>query len=170
MPSEPRDHFLYFRYMSYVAVVTSVFGAGLMFFLAVVKTIKAYVAVLHDPDALMQEKSTVFNESVALVVQSIDAFMIGMVFMMFAYGVATLFIKKVELPEGHVFRWVKIGSMNHLKVILGEMIIIVLFVKFLEVILLNDSDLTFEILVLPVGIVLLALALKFLDLDRTHQD
>ena len=170
MPLDTKDRFLTYRYMSFVAVVTSIFGAGLMFILAVMKTIKAYIAFLRDPAALMEQKSTVFNESVALVVQSIDAFMIGMVFMMFAYGVATLFISKIELPEGHVFRWVKIGSMNHLKVILGEMIIIVLFVKFLEVILLNASELTFEMLVLPVGIVLLALALKFLDLGREQKD
>ncbi len=170
MPLDSKDRFLSFRYMSYVAVATSVFGAGLMFVLAVMKTVKAYIVFLRDPAALLGDKSTVFNESVALVVQSIDAFMIGMVFMMFAYGVATLFIAKIELPEGHVFRWVKVSSMNHLKVILGEMIIIVLFVKFLEVILLNASELTFEMLVLPVGIVLLALALKFLDLDRAPKD
>lgn len=170
MPPLRKDSFLVFRCMSYVAVVTSVFGAALMFILAVTKTVRAYLSFLNDPPTLLGDESTVFNKSVALVVQSIDAFMIGMVFMMFAYGVATLFIRRIELPEGHVFRWIRIGSMNHLKVILGEMIIIVLFVKFLEVILLNASDLTFEMLVLPVGIVLLALALKFLDLGKAQKD
>ena len=170
MPLLPEDRFSSFRYMSFVAVVTSVFGAALMFMLAVLKTVKAYASFLSEPADLLSNQSEVFNKSVALLVQSIDAFMIGMVFMMFAYGVTTLFIKKIELPESDVFNWVRITSIKHLKVILGEMIVIVLFVKFLEVILLNASDLTFEMLVLPVGIVLLAAALKLMGMAGENPD
>jgi hypothetical protein len=50
------------------------------------------------------------------------------------------------------------------------MIVIILFVKFLEIILLSPKELTFEMLVLPVGIALLALALKFLDLGQKDRN
>lgn len=140
-----------------------------MFAMAVVKTAKAYAIFAGEPPALLADQSVVFNRSIALVVQSIDAFMIGMVLMMFSFGVTTLFIKKIDLPENDVFSWVRVTNINHLKVILGEMIIIVLFVKFLEIILLNVAELKFEMLVLPVGIVLLALALKFLGLAEEHK-
>lgn len=169
MSSSSGNRFAPFRYLSFVAVITSGLGAALMFALAVLKTVKAYVAFLGEPPALMADQSVVFNRAIALVVQSIDAFMIGMVFMMFSYGVTTLFIKKIELPESDVLSWVRVTNINHLKVILGEMIIIVLFVKFLEIILLSATELTFEMLVLPVGIVLLALALKFLGLAEENK-
>jgi len=56
---------------------------------------------------------------------------------------------------------------------LGEVIVIILFVKFLEMILINLNNLSWEILILPISILLLALALKFLDLNDkkgSHKD
>ena len=60
----------------------------------------------------------------------------------------------------------KITNVNQLKLILGELIVVVLFVKFLEIVLLNSKELALENLILPVGIVLLALGLKLLDLKH----
>ena len=170
MPILPKDRFLPYRYMCVVAVVASVCGAALMFLLGVMKTVKAYAVFLDHLASPLADDPARANKAIALLVQSIDAFMIGMVFIVFSYGVTTLFIKKIEVPEGGVFDWVRITSINQLKVILGELIVIVLFVKFLEVILHSAKDLTFEMLVLPIGIVLLALALKFLDLERKKKN
>jgi uncharacterized membrane protein YqhA len=51
-----------------------------------------------------------------------------------------------------------------LKNTLAEIIIVILFVKFLEVALLNLDNLTWNLFVLPGSILLLSLSLKFLGL------
>ena len=164
------DRFFAFRYLSWIAVVASAFGAVLMFFWGVVKTIRAYIAFVDRFSTPLDEYSPAVNESIALIVQSIDAFMIGIVFIIFSYGVMTLFIRKIGVPENSALARMQITSIGQLKSLLGEMIIIVLFVKFLEVILLNVNELDLNILVIPVGIVLLALALKFLDLKGDRKE
>lgn len=160
------DRSLFFRVILIAAVVASMLGAILMVLLGVKKTIFAFSIFLQNLATPLKDSITADNASIALLIQSIDAFLIGMVFIIFAYGTTTLFIKKVHIPKGNAFNWVTITNINQLKLIVGEMIVIILFVKFLELILLSAKDLRFEMLVLPVGIVLLALALKFLDLDR----
>jgi uncharacterized membrane protein YqhA len=55
-----------------------------------------------------------------------------------------------------------------LKNTLAEVIIIILFVNFLEIALLNLKSLTWELFILPGSILLLALSLKFLDLRDKH--
>lgn len=50
--------------------------------------------------------------------------MIGMVFIIFADGTTTLFIKNVHIPKGNAFNWVTITNINQLKLIVGEMIVI----------------------------------------------
>jgi len=168
MSHTPTDQSLPFRIILVVAVAASMFGAILMFLLGVKRTIMAYGIFLGHLTSPLKDSVTADSQSIALLIQSIDAFMIGMVFIIFAYGMTTLFIKKVHVPKDNVFSWVQITNINQLKVIVGEMIVIILFVKFLEIILLSPKELTFEMLVLPVGIALLALALKFLDLG--HKD
>jgi len=164
------DRFLTFRYLSWIAVIASVFGALLMFLWGVIKTIRAYLAFAERLATPLNEYSPAVNKSIALIVQSIDAFMIGIVFIVFSYGIKTLFIRKIDVPEDSTFGRMRITNIKQLKVLLGEMIIIVLFVKFLEVILLNVQELDFTVLVIPVGIVLLALALKFLGLEENQKN
>lgn len=159
-----------FRILLVVAVAASMFGAVLMFLLGVKKTILAYGIFLGHLTAPLKNGAKADNASIALLIQSIDAFMIGMVFIIFAYGITTLFIRRIQVPKDNVFSWVRITNINQLKVIVGEMIVIILFVKFLEVILLSAKDLAFEMLVIPVGVALLALALKFLGLDHKEKD
>ena len=166
MPILPNDRFLVYRYMSYVAVVTSLFGAALMFLLGVTKTVRAYITFLSQFDDPLEHYPQSVDQAIALLVQAIDSFLIGMVFIIFSYGVTTLFVRRIELPEGSVFSWVRITNIKNLKVILGELIVIILSVKFLEVVLLNAAEFSYEMLVLPVGVVLLALALKLLTTDR----
>lgn len=84
---------------------------------------------------------------------------------LFALGVFTLFICDKKLAKkSSVLKWISTPNIGRLKSILGEVIVIILFVKFLEIILVNLNNLTWEILILPVSILLLALALKFLGL------
>ncbi|MDX6746542.1 YqhA family protein [Polaribacter sp. PL03] len=90
-----------------------------------------------------------------------------MVLFIFAHGVYTLFISNKKYDDGkNVLKWIRTPNIGHLKNVLAEVIVIILFVKFLEVVFVNIDNLKWEIIILPISIVLLALGLKFLKLNK----
>lgn len=132
-----------------------------MFVIGAVKTFYALQATFMRgvADALSpSDMATVY------VIKSLDAFLIAFVLLIFSYGIHKLFIQKTSVKKSDTLDWINISSISQLKKILGEVIIIIIFVKFLELILLNLNTLKWEMLILPVAIVLLALGLKLLDL------
>ena len=154
------------RYISWVAIVCSITGSLLMFYVGALKTYKAVATIFFGRiphESLSQLKPA--NVTTAYLIKSLDAFLIAFVLMIFAFGVYSLFISKhSDIDETGALKWIRIPSLAHLKNTLAEVIIIILFVNFLEVVLLNLKNLTWELFVLPGSILLLALSLKFLDL------
>jgi len=155
-----------FRYVSWIAIVCSLTGSLVMFFVGALKTYKAIGTMVFGRiphESLIQLKKA--DVTTSYLIKSLDAFLIALVLLIFAYGVYGLFISKhSDIDESGTLKWISIPSLAHLKNTLAEVIIIILFVKFLEVALLNLKNLTWELFVLPGSILLLALSLKFLDL------
>ncbi len=153
------------RYISWIAIVCSITGSLLMFFVGALKTYKAVATMFFGRiphESLSQLKPA--NVTTAYLIKSLDAFLIALVFLIFAFGVYSLFISKhSDIDESGALKWIRISSLAHLKNTLAEVIIVILFVNFLEVALLNLKNLTWELFVLPGSILLLALSLKFLD-------
>ena len=155
------------RYISIVAVICSFVGSALMFLMGTVKTVKALSYYLLDLDLGIHGApgSAKPDLTQKLLVQSIDAFLFALVLMIFSFGIYNLFIKPTAYPaQERPSFWFDMRSVGHLKNTLAELIIIILFVKFLELVLLDLLNLTWETLILPVGIGFLAVALKLLDL------
>jgi len=152
------------RYISIIAVLCSLFGTVLMFLIGIYRTYRAF-AYFFNFDTV---SSTLGRErlgalATGAIIKSVDAFLIGLVLLIFAYGIYTLFIREVELEERATAHWLEISSITRLKTLLAEVIIIILFVKFLNVVIINIEELTWEILILPASICLLALSIKFLE-------
>jgi len=137
-----------------------------MFYVGALKTYKAVATIFFGRiphESLSQLKPA--NVTTAYLIKSLDAFLIAFVLMIFAFGVYSLFISKhSDIDETGALKWIRIPSLAHLKNTLAEVIIVILFVNFLEIALLNLKSLTWELFVLPGSILLLALSLKFLDL------
>jgi uncharacterized membrane protein YqhA len=153
------------RYISVIAVISAALSSVLMFIIGAVKTYSAYALYLGS--ALSDANNLATKQAIALLIQGIDAFLIALVFLIFSSGVFNLFIRgdgdgvKTE-PGQHA-----ITSIAQLKVIIAELIIVILFVNFMEDVLGNDiNTYQWEILVIPLSVVLLALGLKFLDLKN----
>jgi uncharacterized membrane protein YqhA len=97
------------------------------------------------------------------MIQAIDIFLIGLVLMIFAGGIYNLFVHCPESDSAELNSWVKITSIAQLKRILVELVIVILFVRTLEgALVVEPGAYIWEHLVLPLGILLLALALKFM--------
>lgn len=90
-----------------------------------------------------------------------------MVLFIFAHGVYTLFISNTSSTKNSgVLNWIQTPNIGHLKNVLAEVIVIILFVKFLEVVFVNIDNLNWNLLILPISIVLMAVGLKVLKLNK----
>lgn len=158
--------FRIFRYSSYVAIFCSLLGSSVLFTIGAWETYEAIDILIfqdvqgHDVNFRFSDASTTY------VLKALDTFLIALVLIIFAKGIYTLFISNNQNNEDQVFNWANIPNIGHLKNTLAEVIIVILFVIFLEVVFENLHDLKWEYLILPLSILILALALKFLKLKR----
>jgi uncharacterized membrane protein YqhA len=150
------------RYVSLTAVIASGLGSILMFVIGAIKTGKAYLVMFPGDDSAIFLSA---KQAITSIVQAIDAFLIGLVLMIFSGGIYKLFIHDSETASPRIDSWVKVTSISQLKRSLVEMVLVIMFVRALEGgLAIEPSDFEWEHLVLPVTILMLALALKFMDL------
>jgi len=153
------------RYISLIAVISSGLGSVLMFIIGAIKTGRAYWVYFSGNASPEIDISA--NLAIAYLIQAVDVFLIGLVLLIFSGGVYNLFIHRVNTRTVEDSNWVNIRNIGQLKRILAELVIVILFVKFLEGGLkISLKDYSWEMMVLPVGILMLALALKFMDLNK----
>ena len=167
--------FYLFRYISWVAIVSSLLGSILMFITGAAKTYRAFhyayaIQFFGDmPSGKLANLSTPAEVATVYLVKSIDAFLIALVLFIFAYGVYWIFIAEgIESNKKDPLKSIRISSIGDLKNILAEVIIVILFVLFLEVELTNAFNPRWERLILPISILLLSVSVKFLDLRQKN--
>lgn len=160
--------FYIFRYITLIAVISSLIGSLLLFFVGAWKTFGAIKIVFFDYIPKGNEGLVPVDIATVYLMKSLDTFLIALALFIFAYGVFTLFIsnKSDVKDDNGVLKWIKSPNIGHLKNVLAEVIIIILFVIFLEVIVENVNNLKWEFLIIPISVLLLALGLKYLRLDR----
>lgn len=158
----------YLRYVSLIAVISAGFGSALMFLIGAIKTYNAYAVLIYGGLAIDSDAVITSKHAIAYLVQGIDAFLIALVFMIFSGGVYNLFIRRGNVGPDSEKGLTRIHSISQLKSIIAELIVIILFVNFMEDVLASDIDTyQWEILVIPASILFLAGSLKLLDLkDR----
>ncbi len=91
------------------------------------------------------------------VLEAVDAFLFGIVLVIFAYGIAIGFV--FTLPEDYGRRlpnWMKVEGVGQLKATLAEVVIVVLIVIFARVVVEANGHFEWSMLVLPVSILLIA--------------
>ncbi|WAI02077.1 YqhA family protein [Methanogenium organophilum] len=156
------------RYLVVIAAVSSLFGSALMFFIGVEKTISAFwyffLGNAFLPEDALPEYLTPGDLATVSLAQSIDVFLFALVMLIFAYGILYLFLVEDEEKERVRFpEWLRIKSVFQLKMILGEVIVFILFVHFLETATKTGyANLPPESLILPAAILLLSVSLMVL--------
>jgi uncharacterized membrane protein YqhA len=167
----PRTHpFEHARYLALIAVVFSLLGSLLMFLSGAWKSIEAFRAsILQEPlIADAPAHLDLADQAMISVLQSMDAFLIALVLLIFSFGVYNLFIGEIKPPKNLAGApWAQITSIERLKQVVVEVILVILAVLFLWELLVLEDEATWNILVVPLGILLLAAALKLVDWRRS---
>lgn len=165
-----KNLFYKLRYVSLIAIFCSLVGSLLLFFLGAWKTYGAIKIVLLNYIPSGNEHLHSSDIATIYLLKALDTFLIALVLFIFAYGVYMLFFSdKQKTSNDGILKWIRVPNIGHLKNVLAEVIIIILFVLFLEVIFENIHNLKWEFLIIPVSVLLLALGLKFLSLDKEQE-
>jgi uncharacterized membrane protein YqhA len=156
-------YLLPFRYMMLIACLGALLGAILMFGLAGAK-------LVHGVEAFWLSGFGQAGEVSAAVMGATDAFLFGVVLIIFAYAIAFGFVFQLSgearerIPE-----WMQVGSVSDLKRILVEVIIVYLVVDFATDLATGSDVLAWLTLVKPFAIVLIASALRLMGEPTTDQ-
>lgn len=140
------------RYVIIVPVIISLLGAMLMFGIGAYFTYEGLIELEH------------FHvEGVALpLIKAIDAFLLGLILIIFSFGVYDFFVSELEPADEAGVRpdWLKFESVGELKTKVFEVVIVVLAIMFYEQMKANkDGFETFnEFLIIPIGTAFLAIA------------
>jgi uncharacterized membrane protein YqhA len=146
------------RFVSVVAVVFGAIAAVTMFLIGAVTTTKG-IATYLGADEFKAFSSDAALATTLDVITALDQFLLGLVLLVFAFGVYSLWIvadaetweserTRVRAPD-----WLKVDSVTDLKVKLLEVIAVLLAVLFLKGVL-ADPNLTWPDLIVPVAVAL----------------
>jgi uncharacterized membrane protein YqhA len=168
------------RYSVIVAVISSFVAAFLMLYVGVKKVYMAVAGYFNFGNEIsLASKSTgqitpLNPEDLVIVriIESLDSFLIALVLLYFGYGIYSLFLMAEDEKERRgVPQWIIPHDLGHLKETLTHVIIVILFVLFTRVIWQRLDNLTWELLILPASIALLALGIKLAELTgKKHKE
>lgn len=94
--------------------------------------------------------------------EALDGFLLAIVFIIFAIGISKLFIPEIKILENIKIPWLEPNNFSELKGVLWEAVLTTLVVLFASTVVQHINDLTWDLLVIPAAILLIAAALKLL--------
>jgi uncharacterized membrane protein YqhA len=151
------EQLLKVRYLAVVVVVLAILHAVTFLFLGTQAAVKTYWHIL---DGQLDPAS---DRPGLELLHALDAMLVALVMILLAVGVAKLFLlpHHEDHPEGQrrLPRWLDIESFSDLKYVLWETILLALLVFGLSSLSANLGDLSWNALVIPASILLLALSL-----------
>ena len=150
------------RFFTITAVIFSLFGAIILFFVASLDIWNTMVTIFEmvfhhaHPEHLHED-------IVSGIIGAVDLYLIAVVMLIFSFGIYELFISKIDAAEEEGSSSVlNITSLDQLKDKIAKVIIMVLIVNFFQRVLHTNYNGALEMLYFSGSIFLLALALYYL--------
>lgn len=133
----------------YIIILNSFLFIGI----SVYRSVHAYILVAQGK---MEERPGVH------LAESLDGFLIALVFIVFSMGVAKFFVPNSGFLKGYELPWLKLDSFSSLKLILWEMLLTTMFVFFAAKLVISGDNLDWSILITPAAILMLSIAYKLI--------
>jgi uncharacterized membrane protein YqhA len=144
------------RWVTLVAALGAALGAMLMFFEGCLK-------LAYALEMVVQSSADTGTSVIATVMQATDAFLFGLVLIVFAYAITFGFA--FRLPSGLRTKaplWMRVEGLGEIKITLIQVVLVYLVVDFVTDVVELETRITWEMLVKPAAIVLIAGALRLL--------
>ena len=151
------------RFIVIIAVVLSIISSISLFLLGGWEIIQA--TTFNNP--LFNENINNNNDLLFKIISSIDLFLIGIVLLIFGFGVYELFISEIDFAKGKFSdSTLKINNLDQLKNKIIKVIIIVLIVKFFEKVLKMSHNFTSPDDLLLFSISILSICIGYYLINR----
>ena len=150
------------RYVVILAVILSVLASITLFIIGSWDIVHAIV--FQNPitnDSINQNNNLLFK-----IISSIDMFLIGIVLLIFGFGVYELFISEIDIAKDKFSSTLKISTLDQLKNKIIKVVIIVLIVKFFEKILKLTPNFNTPQDLLLLSVSILAICLGFYLINK----
>lgn len=156
------------RYTVLIAIISALVGQLLMMYIGAVKVFKAVkLYILKEDISDLPEHIVHSDIATAYLIQSLDAFLVAVVLMYFAFSLYHMYLSRDSEASAGLFPGnMAAKNVGELKQTLAEIIIIILFILFLQEIWIELENLQWKLLVAPISIALLALSLKLIEFKR----
>lgn len=151
------------RFIVIIAVIMSILSSITLFFIGGWEIIQE--TIINNP--LFNDDIKNSNNLIFKIISSIDLFLIGIVLLIFGFGVYELFISEIDFAKGKFAEsTLKINNLDQLKNKLIKVIIIVLIVKFFEKVLMLSYNFQTPNDILLFGISILSICIGYYLINR----
>ena len=151
------------RYVVLISVILSIISSIIMFLLGGWDIIQA--TIYNNP--LFDQNIETNNDLLFKIISSIDLFLIGIVLLIFGFGVYELFISEIDFAKGKFAdSTLKINSLDQLKNKIIKVVIIVLIVKFFEKVLKLSHNFTTPYDLLLFSLSILSICIGYYLINR----
>jgi uncharacterized membrane protein YqhA len=152
-----------FRYITILAVLLSIISAFSLIVLGSWDIIQA--VIFYNP--LFDDSISNNNELLFKIISAIDLFLIGIVLLIFGFGIYELFVSEIDFANAKFTEsTLKIRDLDQLKNKIIKVIIIVLIVKFFEKVLKYSENFTTPMDLLYFGLSILSICLGYYLINR----
>lgn len=159
--------FFRIRYMTILAVISSLAGAALLLLIGTFTVVEAFLLFFRMIAPYVPGNES--REAVISVIESLDNFLLAFVLIYFAYSIYFLFIRDepTEDDREKVFMpaWLQVEDLGHMKRVLLEVIMVLVAVFFLKLVFTEQANLSWTVIILPVTVVAIAISLKLVHFD-----
>ena len=162
------------RFLALIAVVASLIGAIVLFYVAVLDVVALLQVLVSHGDKLLSAVERVHARGRVVIVTAefVDTFLFGIVLIIFAMGIYELFIRKITWiarPE-QTERILLVRNLDDLKERLAKVIFLILVVRYFEFALETPIHTPLDLLALAGGIGLIALGIYLTSPRNSHSE
>ena len=151
------------RYITILAVILSIIAAFTLIILGSWDIIEA--VIFYNP--LFDESISNNNELLFKIISAIDLFLIGIVLLIFGFGIYELFVSEIDFANAKFTEsTLKIRDLDQLKNKIIKVVIIVLIVKFFEKVLKFSENFTTPMDILYFGLSILSICIGYYLINR----
>ena len=152
-----------FRYITILAVILSILSAFTLIVIGSWDIIEA--VIFYNP--LFDASISSNNELLFKLISAIDLFLIGIVLLIFGFGIYELFVSEIDFANAKFTEsTLKIRDLDQLKNKIIKVIIIVLIVKFFEKVLKFSENFTTPMDILYFGLSILSICVGYYLINR----
>lgn len=154
------------RFSVLIPVVLGLVGAAVLFFIASVDVLHVVANVAryylsHVEDLHLHE------HALGMLIGAVDMYLIGIVLLIFSFGLYELFVSQVEAASGMAgSNPLKVHSLEDLKTKIMKVVVIVLVVKFFQVAIAMKFERAQDLLMLAIGILAICVGMYFLHKEE----